>query len=731
MSQPETLKFTPYARLLTMIGDQLIKDERVALVELVKNAYDADASEVKVSFENFDSDMHPKAGAAITIEDDGCGMSKEVITRAWMAPASPNKKKRDAKERFTMRRKRVMQGEKGIGRFAMLKLGSWIEMTTHPEGSDEEYTVVFDFTKFGEEFSLTDGEEKFPLLEDIHATIVTRKVGKTSAIGTRLVIKDLKPNAWNRAVFDGVRHDTAYMQPIFSAMVGKREKDSFIIKFFLNGEFCPTLDGELEKLRYLLAEKSVLRVSNGKYNAEFGVYDFELNGNPRKISFKDLRHYASSKSPLRDVNGRLPECGSYEFAFYLFDRKVEKEDQKTSRFWLTGDEPEIIANHRVYLYRDGIRVYPYGDPDDDWLQLDALRGTARANVFPSNDQIVGCVDITHEGNPNLKDKTSREGLVSQGNAVRDFIESIQVFLQYLRREPYDRYRQDVQARKALRRKAQEKSESAFTELEEMAKDDPKLLRKVQAVAATVLREKAIQQEQSDTLEDLAAVGMSIETATHDLLVMAGRADENLESLRYMAGFGGEKCRLCLEKVEAIKGAFSFVEQRIKDLQPLFKSTYQRTRPQKVSVILKKVMKYYSTVFSDPTVNIQCEINEVAPLEVESTEAVLMQSLINLLDNSLYWLRTATSPTDKRLISIVLDGCHRTLTFSDNGPGISDENRDYVFKAFFSTKRKGRGLGLYIARQLLGRYGFSIRLASKAESKLQGAAFVIDFNVEEE
>src|SRR3546814_4500872 len=79
MSRAKSLKFRPYARLLTMLGDQLIKNERVALVELIKNAYDADASWVKVSFEGFDSNFRANADSRIVIEDDGIGMTPDVI----------------------------------------------------------------------------------------------------------------------------------------------------------------------------------------------------------------------------------------------------------------------------------------------------------------------------------------------------------------------------------------------------------------------------------------------------------------------------------------------------------------------------------------------------------------------------------------------------------------------------------------------------------------------------
>ena len=88
------LKIRPYARLITMLGDQLIKNERIALVELIKNAYDADAEWVKVSFLNFNDDFTVNSDSKIVIEDDGNGMNEDIIKKHWLNPATPEKKKR-------------------------------------------------------------------------------------------------------------------------------------------------------------------------------------------------------------------------------------------------------------------------------------------------------------------------------------------------------------------------------------------------------------------------------------------------------------------------------------------------------------------------------------------------------------------------------------------------------------------------------------------------------------
>lgn len=103
-------------------------------------------------------------------------------------------------------------------------------------------------------------------------------------------------------------------------------------------------------------------------------------------------------------------------------------------------DKKIIKEHRIYLYRDNIRVYPYGDVGDDWLRIDAYRGTISAGYFLTNDQVVGFINISQKHNPELKDKTNRKGLLDVGNATEDFISIIQTFLAYIRQKPYHQYR---------------------------------------------------------------------------------------------------------------------------------------------------------------------------------------------------------------------------------------------------------------------------------------------------
>ena len=174
-------KIRPYARLLTMLGEQLIRNEQIALAELIKNAYDADADWVKISFMDFDikedsegniSSIDSTTKSKIRIEDNGCGMTEDVIEKSWMNPATPNKKIRNPKERSE--KKRILQGEKGIGRFAILKLGRKIGITTRPIGEENhtEYFIDYDLSKYDDDFLSENGEDKELFIDEAGACVL-------------------------------------------------------------------------------------------------------------------------------------------------------------------------------------------------------------------------------------------------------------------------------------------------------------------------------------------------------------------------------------------------------------------------------------------------------------------------------------------------------------------------------------------------------------------------------
>ncbi len=383
----------------------------------------------------------------------------------------------------------------------------------------------------------------------------------------------------------------------------------------------------------------------------------------------------------------------------------------------------IIKEHRIYLLRDNIRVLPYGDPDDDWLQIEVRRGTLRAGDFLSNDQIVGRIKITKFGNPHLKDKTNREGLIEEGNYTNDFICVVQSFLSYIRNGAYAAYLSDKEKKSQLDKIRKDAVSKEISNLRNQLKDDKNALALLTQLENAYKSENKYLSYRVERTESLAAVGISVETASHDIMMMLNKGIDELRSLYEDSLHSNFDHSLLTSELQKLYGIFSYIQNQMKDLQMLFTSSKQRRRQIRVKDILDKVITIYKRTLTEH--KIEYRINIIgSPLVAKCTDADLLQLLINLLDNAIYWLEEKNNKT----IIVTLDGNSCKLIFSDNGPGIRDEDKPYIFDAFYSGKgQEGRGLGLYISRKLMERNDYSIELAELQEDRiLSGANFIVNF-----
>ena len=766
--KPETLRLRPYARLLTMLGDQLIKNERIALVELIKNAYDADAERVEVRFEGFNPDLTHAADSRIVVRDDGVGMTPAVVRNEWMNPAAPTKYIAKSEGRRTTPGKgRIIQGEKGIGRFAILKLGRVITVTTRTRGAGTENRLIYDFAQFDDDFVSENKKPKEIFLDQIGIEFSQSdpEVLPGKQHGTVIEIRNLK-GAWNDRIVEDLCSDVSNLTDPVSRIEHRKITDRFEIVIFCNGERRFVDAEDAESLKALIDDKAVLKIKGGFHSSE-GVFSFDINGSADEITLQDpkiaglwvwrerfVRPRGDGGAEQMPIPSR-PEsgagdsgnirstdmdasstCGDFTFHFNIFDfsraiggpyalSQKEKNRKEKSRYELNQKEKKQLKKHRIYLYRDGVRVYPYGDPDDDWLNIDVTRGTGRAGDFFSNDQIVGWIDITQEGNPNLRDKTNREGLIETGGGSRDLVFLVQLFLSYVKQYPFLRHQHKQRQRGTTRFVRDEVVAQSLAELKEgLSKHG----RKGQAADVTRIetayqREKAYLSQRAETVEDLAGVGLSVEMASHDIMLLLDRALQIGGQLAKMASTAGkEEFRML---ADMLVGVLQQVVDGMGDVQILFKSSRRRRKVQKIEPVLDKIHRIYETLLDQRGIRYRKDTTGGSPLVANTTDGVIMQVLINLFDNAAYWLETVDP--SRREIRVTVDGDRGELIFSDSGPGIDPEDLPYIFDPFYTGKgQEGRGLGLYIARQLLERHDYRIAVADDRQSILPGANFVISF-----
>lgn len=702
-----SVRLRPYARLLTMLGEQLIKNDRVALSELVKNSYDADATKVEIRFEGFGADLERKNNSRIVITDNGVGMTLDVVSDHWLNPATNVKAQRKRKGESKTAGGRIIQGEKGIGRFAMFKLGSRVQLVTRAAGEAQEVVTHLDITFLDEG---AGGEPEILFLDEMELEIVTRtpevftgKDGSPSQ-GTQLAIEGLR-SRWSDQSLRDLHQALLRLRPLRQLLTGSAGTDplKFEIQYYVNGEEPVGLQ-DPDELLTNAADHAVLKVIGG-YRSASSSFELTVNDEDRSVPLDspEITGLALYQRATGGKDAREFSCGDFSFELLVFDLRPGAD----AKYHLNPLDVELVKGHRIYLYRDNVRVLPYGDPDDDWLQLDTIRGTVKADRLLSNDQTIGFVYISQEGNAGLQDKTSREGLIDSGVAYRDFIGLLQVVISYLRANDFGRYLADSNKRtEAKTRRAIATIDERINAVKAAVREEPAARRAFDEFEKVYKVERKFLQSRVEMSEDLAGIGLSVETASHDVIASSNQAYRDVALLVQQLG-----AELGLEheittRANALSESISFIVSRLQDVQGLFVSSRRRAKKLDVVQYVRKIQSIYSRTLK--SAGIAFVISGDSKLEVKTHEATLLQIFLNLVDNSVFWLTKGA--VDSPEIRVSVDAKRKTVVIEDNGIGISKLDVPFIFEPFFSTKGdEGRGLGLYIASQVAARDGLSLDL----------------------
>ena len=388
----QNLPFKPRARLLLLLGDQLIRDPGIAVFELVKNAYDADSPDVTVTMTILSDIEHSK----IVVQDSGVGMDFETVTQIWLEPGTDFRAQQRIEGRRTEKYHRLPLGEKGVGRFAAHKLGSYVSLTTRKK-NHPEVMVNIDWRKFSDH----------RYLSEVPVNVIEREpeIFKGNNTGTRIEIAVLR-NEWTRGmVRDLFRSVTSICSPF-------DKKGEFKARLILteNNEWVKGLKTVNEMLEFALF-RAKCKITGNLLNYE---YEFDPLPAMDKVDGRTAAHAIN----INDVNGDLISkyVGPVNVDLYIFDRdpailSIGVSDKKGLKDFLdnTGG---------IRVYRDGIRVYDYGEPGNDWLNLGARRINIPTKRI-SNNIVIGAVSLDleksttpdPEKNFGLIEKTNREGFL--------------------------------------------------------------------------------------------------------------------------------------------------------------------------------------------------------------------------------------------------------------------------------------------------------------------------------
>jgi len=721
--------FRPRARLLSLLGEQLISDQAVGLIELVKNSYDADATRVEVAILG----LSTAESTRIEVRDNGIGMSRVDIEEKWLSPAIDHKE-RQKKAKSRSSRGRLPIGEKGVGRFAVHQLGRKFTLITRM-ADQPEVVLEIDWDTF-------DSGDTF--LDDVPVTLFERtpQLFTNDQTGTYMLIERARAN-WSEPMLAKVHRALRRLQSPHKAMSDFRISLS-----------CPDYPA-YERIDSSDVLERAHYVFRGYVTAE-GWLDYEYRCQhpalPERRNTEDnLNLIPLAHKEMASFSGN--GCGPFHLTFYVWDRTQEYLNQSGVA------RADLDAMSGVSLFRDGLRVLPYGEAGNDWLDLDKERINNPSQRI-SNQQIIGFIEVQQEDTPGLRDKTNREGLIDNA-AFRDLRALVRAAMNVFTSQ-WTRDRPRVEPRTPAPKTALQQAKSLASAVAESARDDvavtlpppqitPPARPSTQPVAPgqqialplppdapspyvtqrQALREliehldqaeayqsqcEADASQREQVLTHLAATGMAAERVAHEFGRQVHAALEALSDIRHL-GRGDSKVAQAIRTLDTCLGT---LRNEFRVLAPYEAGwRLQRTQPSSIRDAAELALKLNDHLIGEYGIEAAIEGSDFS---VVARPASLVQVFDNLIHNACTWLAGANN---SRHISITLIATTGTVLISDTGPGIPPHLGDQIFEPFITLRNGGRGLGLYITRELLRSMQATIALGPVRCDK-PGAMFVLHF-----
>jgi|LQYC01.1.fsa_nt_gi nitrogen-specific signal transduction histidine kinase len=685
-------KFRPSARLIRTIGDDIIKDVYAAVIELIKNAYDADANNVKLKF----IDLANAEKAKIIIKDDGHGMNYDTVVNNWMVPATGDK--------LTRRKSpagRYMQGKKGIGRFASSILGNSLLMETTEE-SGITTTILIDWSIFS--------AEKY--LDEIEFLVESGSSGEES--GTKLIIEPgERATEWTEKSMELL---TKELRKLVSPIM---EKEDFHIEIMLINTGIENYDNIQKKIEpFPLLELFDYRLSgkiDEKGNASM-VYENQVEKN---IPVKEINIHITPE------NGKL--CGPLKLDFRVFDREVDAienlinrglRDPDTGKY-LGKSETRQLLNELcgVSVYRNGFRIRPHGEPGYDWLLLDKER-VQNPSLRIGSDQIAGFITIADEEISHLEEKSARDGL-KENSYYTGLVEIAKKCLAQLEEQRFDFRKKTGRGRKTIKIEQELNALFDFDILKNSIKRELKKSNVSSPTITTIenIIEKTEKQKSGilEQIKDTVAMYQGQVTLGKIIMVIMHEGRKPLKYLkeqspriaRWIKELQEEYNTSLLEKIidrlEDTKKESLLLIDLFNRLDPLA----IRKRGKKKNINIYNVIKRAEELFKSELLKNKIRFTNEVDTKVTfwGWEQDFSIALTNLIDNSLYWLPASE---DRKEMEIIISSQYEDKTvvidYRDNGPGIAKNyiESGIIFEPGFSTKQGGTGLGLAIAGETIQR-----------------------------
>jgi len=653
---PNILHFSASTSVKNLFGRGLVTDQIAAVFELVKNSYDADATEVNIILSGINSNT-----PSITISDDGIGMDLNDIERRWMIIGTDSKRN----EMFSPIFNRPLNGDKGIGRFSVDRLGSILHMETQKCNSGEKYLVDFDWSAF-------DGESRN--ISDIDIPYSTQN--SDNLHGVILRISGLR-DSWNESKLRELFRNLRQFKSPFS------QEDNFKI-FVTAVEF-----------GYNKREVTVEKLE--------GVSSLWISAEVRKTN-PDIIYLLVNKDGLEyeSTQSNQYSFGSVKAQVFMFNQG--DKIRFANRYGL-----HVRDYGNIRLYRDNFRIYPYGEAKNDWLDIDRRQTQGMMRFFGTRD-LIGYIQTSKEDNGGLRPLTNRQGLeeTEAFEQLRKFV--VEVCIKTLESCYFDKVKKGKNETIKTTKVEISGAVEGLTRLaDEIKYINPTAAKQITSYASTIKEQQKSQLQYVQDQQEIVKVYSRIaqkETFLHKLIhqSMIHVNDANVAMTSYISSVND------LSEQDKLK--LSAIQNYIQDALSLLRTVRddvvkKRTKSfQDIAELTKKYVQENSAFFDESKVNVS--VISKGDLHYSIDPGDIKAIVNNLATNAVKSLRQVSNRPRELRFELYKTDRFIIIKCIDNGIGIAEADRERIFDPFQSTT-EGFGLGLTIIDEITKEYGGALEL----------------------
>lgn len=667
MDKKEILKWKFDISTFRLIGRELITDRITALFELVKNSYDANAQQVNVTFQNVGPN---KDDSLISIKDDGIGMSFEDIRDKWMVIGTSNKRKSPLSPKPFLRK---CVGEKGIGRFAVDKLGDRLSIITKQKGAANWLKVNINWDLYA-----SNDENSLQWFTDIESPYEYIPATNIEDHGTELRITRVR-EPWDSS---SIKHAIVQISKLVSPFTS------------LSYPFCVYVSAP----EYNIKERATKSIDD--FNMATCSFLLDYNNQTNE---QDYAEYNKNNHSLEIRKGRIKAFGGVKMRVYFFDATARRK-------YKNAFPNDPIDGFKIY--RDGIIATPFAEEQENPDAKRDILGIDKRlwqDIFTriSSREFLGIIEITKEDNPLIIDATNRQDFVENDEykALKRFIIEQLVALQMYKADIRKSQKEENKTQLAGAQEELGKLAEALTSLSkrspEISNTLQPLIKQTQATLQSVkvaIKEQKKESEEFLRKENAYLSIMSMQEysiqITHAIRTTLNQLKGRIEFFRDFYPLPQKEHifkQYAKEMFDKMK-----ILSKVTDYMLSYSQSNINPEPINMYDTFTNIFSTYDNLFEENSIILQTDFAEKVVLN--TNKQFFYDIIQNMVDNSIKALKDTIG---QKIIkcSYRFEDNHLQILMTDNGCGIPHEDWIKVFELYYTTTEKqgGGGVGLYIVR----------------------------------